>query len=370
MTILPEDNAPGPASRNIEGVLRRVFASLVVATALGGSAVSCGDAKVYPYVHQSGGKVTCPDMMVGWAAVPGPDVDGGAPQVTTGGGDLPPITVNNVHDLTTALLSPEPLVIMLDGMLPLTDSIKVTADKDNRNGNKTLIGVGANSGLTGAGLDLSYADNIKVRNLKISKASAGEGDAITILASHHIWIDHCDLSSDRNDTTSGYDGLVDITHGSQFVTVSWTLFQNHKDTSLVGHTADVTAQAEDQNLSVTYHHNLFLNVTSGPRVRWGMVHVFSNHFQDDAVGVVSESEATVQVDHNVFDNVMRPILTTYQDATSGYMIETGNKFTPSFTPDIAPPTTAFNLPYGYSSDAADSVSAIVSQCAGTGQLTF
>ncbi len=360
-----------PSARSPFAVLAVV---VPVLAGVASTAISCGDAKVYPYVHQSGGKVTCPDTLVGYAAVPGADVDGGAPQVTMGGGDLPPVIVNNATDLTTELHRPEPRVIFLVGVLPLTDTIKVTVDKDNRNGNKTLIGVGANSGLTGAGLDLGYADNVIVRNLKISKASVGEGDAITILASHHIWIDHCDLSSDRNDTTAGYDGLVDITHGSAFVTVSWTVLHDHKDTSLVGHTADMTAQAEDQNLSVTYHHNLFLNVNSGPRVRWGMAHVFSNHFQDvGAFGVVSESDATVQVDHNVFDNFdvgSKPIATTYQDPTTGYMTETGNNFPAGFTVDIAPPPTAFNLPYGYSSDAADSVSAIVSQCAGTGQITF
>ena len=120
-------------------------------------------------------------------------------------------------------------------MLTLTDAIKVTLDKDNPNGNKTLIGLGANSGLTGAGLDLSYADNIIVRNLKIAKAVAGEGDAITILASHHVWIDHCDLSSDRDDTRRATTAWS-TSRTAPFVTVSWTLFHDHKDTSLVGHT--------------------------------------------------------------------------------------------------------------------------------------
>jgi pectate lyase len=346
---------------------------MVLAAGLAAAAAACGDVKVYPYVHTSGGKVTCPDTMVGYAAVPGPEVDGGVPQATNGGNasTMPPVTVNNAYDLTTQLQSPEPRVIFLNGMVPLTAPIRITSDKDNRNGNKTLIGVGASSGLTGAGLDLSYADNVILRNLKISKAAAGEGDAITILASRHIWIDHCDLSSDKNDTTSGYDGLVDVTHGSAFVTVSWTLFHDHRDTSLVGHTADATAQAEDQSLSVTYHHNLFLNVASGPRVRWGMAHVFSNHFQDvDVFGVVSASDATAQVDHNVFDNVSMPILTTYQDDLSGFMTETGNKFPPGVPIDVAPPLTPIVLPYSYSYDSADSVSAIVSQCAGTGQITF
>ena len=55
--------------------------------------------------------------------------------------------------------------------------------------------MGASSGLTGAGLDLSYGDNVILRNLKISKVYVGEGDAINAAASHHIWIDHCDLSA-------------------------------------------------------------------------------------------------------------------------------------------------------------------------------
>ena len=60
-------------------------------------------------------------------------------------------------------------------MLTTTATIKVTLDKDVRGGNKTLIGVGANSGLTGAGLDLSYADNVILRNLKISKVVRRRG---------------------------------------------------------------------------------------------------------------------------------------------------------------------------------------------------
>ena len=183
----------------------------------------------------------------------GADADGGVTPTTNGGNDspMPPVTVHDEAGLRQYLEAPEPRVIFLDGMVAPAATLKVTTDKNARNGSKTLIGVGASSGLTGAGLDLSYADNVIVRNLKIAKVSFGEGDAITLLASHHVWIDHCDLSSDRNDTTSGYDGLVDITHGSSFVTVSWTAFHDHKNTSLVGHTADVTQMQEDAALSVT-----------------------------------------------------------------------------------------------------------------------
>ncbi len=309
-------------------------------------------------------------MALGWAAVAG-GVDGGTGQATTGGGDSPPVIVRDVDRLTAELQRLEPAVILLDGMLTTTETIKLTLDKDLRGGNKTLIGMGDSSGLTGAGLDLSYGDNVILRNLKISKVYVGEGDAITILGSHHIWIDHCDLSSDRADTTSGYDGLVDITHGSSNVTVSWTLFHDHKDATLVGHSSNAMQMAEDAALSVTYHHNLFLNVNSGPRVRWGTAHVFNNHFQNvTSFGVVSESAAAVLVDHNVFDDdVTLPIATTYQDPMSGTMTETTRQVPHRLRPRHHPRRAS-----GHASRMrprpipSRRVPPIVSFCAGTGKI--
>jgi pectate lyase len=343
--------------------------------ALSVAAAACGDARFYVYDKPATPSSDCPVTKVGYAAVGGTDADGGILQPTNGGNDTtnPYVTVNNADDLTAALQQPEPLIIFLDGMVTPAATIKVTTDKNARGGNKTLIGVGDSSGLTGAGLDLSYADNIIIRNLKIAKVSIGEGDAITLLATHHVWIDHCDLSSDRNDTTSGYDGLVDITHGSSYVTVSWTRFHDHRDTSLVGHTADPAQSAEDAALSVTYHHNLFFNVESGPRIRWGTAHVYSNHFETiGAFGVASESLAAVLVNYNLFEDFpapATPITTMYQDPTAGTMTEMSNKFPAGVVPNInlaAPPVT---VPYAYSQDSADSVSNIVRDCAGTGKIS-
>jgi pectate lyase len=365
---------------------------LLLTLALAGAAAACGDAKLFPYAKATAGtggagaggtsgmdgtagKSDCSDKLLGFAAVASTDADGGTVGPTTGGNinPSPALTVRTVEQLTTLLQSPDALVIFLDGMLMPEATIKVTVDKNQRGGNKTLIGMGADSGLTGAGLDLSYADNMIVRNLKIARVSIGEGDAITILNSHHIWIDHCDLSSDVADAAAGTDGLVDITHGSTNVTVSWTVFHDHKDTSLVGHTADPTQSAEDSALSVTYHHNYFLNVNSGPRVRWGTAHVANNHFERvTAFGVVSDSLATVFVDSNMFeDDVNMAILTSYGDPTPGTMVEKGNRFPRGFTPDIMRPTTAPPpLPYSYTPDNADNIAALINTCAGTGKLGY
>jgi pectate lyase len=350
-------------------------AVLALAAAL---TVACGDAKLYPYTKKPVPPADCSDMKLGFAAVASSGADGGVSEATTGGNGGQTMIVNRADMLTAALQSHDPLVIYLDGMLPLTETIKVTVDKTMRGGNKTLIGMGDSSGFTGAGLDLSYTDNVIVQNLKIAKAAVGEGDAITILNAHHIWIDHCDLSSDRYDTTSGYDGLVDITHGSSFVTVSWTLFHDHKDTSLVGHTNDPAQQAEDKDLSVTYHHNGFFRVNSGPRIRWGTAQVANNHFDDvTSFGIVSDSAATVFVASNMFeDNVGPPdthlaVTTSYGDPTPGTMIESGDRFPRGFTLDIMRPTVAPPpLPYSYNADSAESVSPLITTCAGTGKLVF
>ena len=37
-------------------------------------------------------------------------------------------------------------------------------------------------------------------------------------AHHHVWIDHCEV-------WDAYDGNMDITHGSNWITVSWTKFR-------------------------------------------------------------------------------------------------------------------------------------------------
>jgi pectate lyase len=347
------------------------------------TAVACGDARFFVYDKPDepiGPSSDCPNSLIGYAAVAGTDADGGVSQATNGGNDstTPPVTikatdVGAVDNLTAELQRPEPRIIFLDGVLSPMATIKVTIDKTARGGNKTLIGVGASSGLTGAGLDLSYADNVIVRNLKISKVSIGEGDAITLLASQHIWVDHCDLSSERDNPNAGYDGLVDITHGSSYVTVSWTLFHDHKDTSLVGHTLDTAQKAEDSALTVTYHHNAWFNVGSGPRVRWGTAHVAFNHFQNvSTFGIVSEADALVFVENNMFDDdVTLPVTTNYLDDPFGTMVEKGDRFPPGFPLDITRPTTTPPpLPYSYMPDSADGSAPLVSKCAGTGKIAF
>ena len=76
----------------------------------------------------------------------------------------------------------------------------------------------------------------------------------------------------------GHDGLVDVTHASDHVTVSWNVFATHDKTLLIGNSDSATA--DRGHLRVTLHHNLFDNTGQRtPRVRFGRVHVYNNVYR-------------------------------------------------------------------------------------------
>lgn len=91
----------------------------------------------------------------------------------------------------------------------------------------SILGLNSESSLVGAGLYINKVSNVIVRNLKISKVKADAGDAIGIQASSNVWIDHLDLSSDLDNGKDYYDGLCDVTHASEWVTISNTYFHDH-----------------------------------------------------------------------------------------------------------------------------------------------
>jgi pectate lyase len=77
-----------------------------------------------------------------------------------------------------------------------------------------------------------------------------------------------------------HDGLLDVVNTSDFVTVSYNSFRNHDKTTLIGGSDTVTERNGWGVLSVTLHHNQYINVGQRtPRVRFGKVHAYSNFIQ-------------------------------------------------------------------------------------------
>jgi pectate lyase len=284
---------------------------------------------------------------------------------TNGGGTGPVITVTSLSALTTAAASSTQETINVNGHFTCSTEIRVAS-------NKTIFGVGSSSGLTGCGLNMTSVNNVIIRNMVINKvpASVGNGDAIHVQKSTHLWIDHNDLSSDTTHGTDFYDGLIDITHAGDYITVSWNKEHDHIKCDLLGH--DDGNGAEDiGHLRVTYHHNWFNNCDQrGPRVRFGNpVHVYNNYyFNSGTYGVAATANAGVYVERNYFENTPNSVVTVTGDSPSGNVKLLNNFLANSGTPQTRNGASVAAIPYAYTVDANSSVKSIVTASAGTGHL--
>ncbi|MEV0428864.1 family 16 glycoside hydrolase [Micromonospora sp. NPDC050495] len=297
--------------------------------------------------------------LVGWAAQ-----NGG----TTGGAGGGTVTVSDAGALANAVAGDTATTVRVNGAFSCSTEIRVGS-------NKTVIGVGSSAGLTGCGLNLRDARNIIIRNLRIAKvrAGVGNGDAIHLDNSTNVWIDHNDLSSDTTSGTDYYDGLLDITHGSNFVTVSWNRLHDHVKCSLVGH-SDSNSGEDTGKLKVTYHHNAFSNCFQrNPRVRFGNpVHVFNNYYVTTAnpsysYGIATTCGAGVLVEGNYFENMTDPTHVGEGSSPAGNLVERNNLYVNSGTPQTAGSVAA--VPYAYTLDAASTVKSTVTAGAGTGRIS-
>ncbi len=307
-------------------------------------------------------RAATPDFsLVGYATVNG---------TTTGGAGGPTVTVNTLSQLKADAGSSGPLIIQVNGAISGNDSVVVTS-------NKTIVGVGTSAVLTGIGFVLEgNVSNVILQNLTIARvtstANGNDGDAIHIQGTgvNHIWIDHNDLSSQAGN--SAYDGLLDITHGSDFITVSWNTFHDHDETSLIGHD-DSNAAEDTGHFHVTYHHNFFTNVGSrAPSIRFGTLHSFDNYFLNfngANTGISSRMGACSRIEDDYFNGVKTPILTT--QSTSPGNVQLINDVFLNESSHATSPTCTLNVPYAYSNVLQDvsQVPTIVPQFAGVGKLS-
>lgn len=288
-------------------------------------------------------------------------INGAGHGPTTGGAAGPTVTVTSLTQLIAEAAKTSPETIEVSGLFSGSGEVPVGSDK-------TIIGVGANSGLTGIGFSIKGQHNVIIRNLNISKvtAASGDGDSIHVDSSDHVWIDHNNLYSDMSHGKDYYDGQLDLTHATDYVTVSWNTIHDHYKLSLVGH-SDGNGAEDTGHLHVTYHHNYFYNFDSrAPSVRFGTAHVYDNYFLNGVTGVHSRDGAQTLVENNVFRKVGTPIETTV-DSPDGYVNESGNDFGGA-TNKITRTGTFTSPPYTYHLEPASSVIADVTAKAGTGKI--
>ncbi|WP_033278371.1 pectate lyase family protein [Streptomyces sp. NRRL F-525] len=278
---------------------------------------------------------------------------------TTGGGGASAVTVSTLDAFKSAVTGGSSKVVKVNGLISLSGQVDVGS-------NTTVLGVGSASGFTGGGLRLKNVTNVVVRNLNISK-SVAPADGITVQASTKVWIDHNAFSSDLDHGKDYYDGLVDISHASDYVTVSWNTFKNHYKGSLVGH-SDNNASEDTGHLRVTYHHNWFDQVNSRiPSLRFGTGHFYDNYVVGAETAVHSRMGAQMFVQNNVFRDTEVAVTTNRDSDVDGYANLSGNDLGGAAT-EISQVGTFTSPPYSYTAEPASTVVASVTAGAGTGKL--
>jgi pectate lyase len=263
--------------------------------------------------------------------------------------------------------------------------------------NTSILGMGAGSGFKNGNLKVDGKTNVVLRNLSILDAfdyftewdpsenlfnSQYDNLSVTNDATY-VWVDHCRLGDgDRSDSSlptvmvSGigkkwvcHDGLLDVTNGASWVTVSWNIIENHDKTMLIGSSDSRTADAG--RLKVTVHHNSFAGVNQRlPRVRFGQVHVYDNAYS--AVGSYSigvGDNARIWSENNIFSSSGTSIA-AYDDAVNqGYVWDAGSTNVNAAMLDSAAlvgwdPAAA----YAYSAEPVAGLAAALSAGAGVGKF--
>jgi pectate lyase len=278
----------------------------------------------------------------------------------TGGQGGAVLVATNEASLAFALGSATPRVVHLLGAITLAGNVAC------RN-NKTLIGVGTNATIIG-NLNISRATNVIVSNLHFTNPSGvGDADGVTVEYSEHVWIDHCTFYDCS-------DGSLDITHGSDLVTVSWCKFYytvntGHNFVTLVGH-SDSNAGEDSGRLRVTLHHNWWSTLCAErmPRVRFGQVHVFNNYANTPGNNycVRASIGSEVLVENNYYENLDSP----YEYfAPNGLIKATGNT-TVNCTGVQAFSDAVFVPPYSYTLETPAAAKPNVMAGAGAGAGPF
>ncbi|QRW19895.1 pectate lyase [Rhizoctonia solani] len=268
---------------------------------------------------------------------------------TTGGIGGSTITVTSLAALTSAVASDSAKIVIVSGTITGNTVVKVGS-------NTSLLGKSGSS-LVGVGLRVNKKNNVIIRNLKISKVLASAGDALGIQEASKVWVDHVDLSSDRDHDKDFYDGLLDVTHGSTFVSITNSNLHDHYKASLVGHSDN--NESEDKKITVTYALNRFSNLNSRmPSFRFGTGHLFNNYFVNSNDGINTRLGAQLLVENNVWEGVKKPLYAT----DNGFAVARGNDF--GGASNSAPTGTFSKAPYSYTLLDAGKVKSTVSSSAG------
>ncbi len=254
----------------------------------------------------------------------------------------PIVTVTNEAELKAAVDGANTAVIVL-----VKGAIKVGGEISAR-GNKTIVGLGTDARIYGGGFGWNTKSNVIVQNITFEDAS---DDLLKINNKcKNFWIDHCTFSDGASTNAGSHDGMLDVTRGSEFVTISYCRFFNHDKNILIGHS---DSESGDVIMKVTLHHNWFDGtVQRNPRVRYATVHCFNNyHVGNRIYGVASACNANVLVENSYFKDTQIPLQVGVPGfSPAGYLVQRGCYFDNCGTPQLNEKDMTGLFPYEYTLD--------------------
>lgn len=305
----------------------------------------------------------------GWATV----ADYGL-ETTTGGAAGALVIARSAAELVAYAADPAPLVIAVCGRLR-APALTITS-------NKTLVGIGPNARVEGGlhiqGEENDYVSNVIVTNLEIvADESDVLGYGIRLEYAHHVWLDHLTIVDSR-------EGAIDIVHGSDLITVSWTHMYHSEQTAAqarrfgarVGDTDDDSVLERDGGrLRVTFHHNHWGERLRQrmPRIAYGQVHLVNNYYAPmggDYAIWGTWRQASIRLERNAFYSTSNPHmlhnagLNLFPDeADQALLLANGNLYVN--TDGVQESNgTAFTPPYSFETDNPAELASIVSEGAG------
>ncbi|MYM24330.1 pectin methylesterase [Duganella sp. FT135W] len=307
-----------------------------------------------------------------------------------------------------------PKIIKLSGTIDMTEGVPYanTGDQAIRGlirlpSNTTLIGADGNAGIVNGHIVVSNVSQIIIRNLKIvnpcdvgpiwdpTDGALGNWnsayDGIGVSGSDHVWVDHVSFTDgaktddllpiENGQVKQCHDGALDITNASDYVTVSYNVFGQHRKNNLIG--SSDTAMADNGKLHVTFSNNVFRDIVSrAPRVRYGQVHLFNNYFvgskshpaypYEYSVGV--GQQAQILSNNNVFEiaGVSRcdEVVTPIGGTVPGAFKDAGSALNGATLAGCSTPSSvAYSVPYAYSARPVALVKANAVAQAGVGKLS-
>ncbi|MFB6320600.1 T9SS type A sorting domain-containing protein [Saccharicrinis sp. FJH54] len=252
------------------------------------------------------------DKPDGFAAVSGLGLE-----TTTGGEGGDVVIADTYAKFNTYARSSRPYIIIVKGVLEASSWQEIDV-----NSNKTIIGHGTDATLKNMELHIINKQNIIIRNLIIRDSyvegdwdgKTNDNDAIQADNSHHMWIDHCFF-------THCGDGLIDLRHGTDYVTVSYTKLSNHNKTFGIGW---ITEGEDNPDFHLTLHH-LWIDSTNqrNPSFDMGYGHLYNNYLSNiSSYGNLARGDARVIVENSVFEKVNDPL----KISDAAVLYEDGNQF--------------------------------------------